>query len=156
MWTNSDVTSILLHSAAPLPSSTQLVSRNKIPPSWLLHFSWKLLLLQTTWWNLLFHFLPAAINEVDDLRHWNDNSPPSPLTICNISNFFSKLFFKLFFELFFRTFFVLSLLCNIPQWVIWTFFVELLFDLFWTFFRTFLSFFRTTSFLSPWLPSNNF
>jgi hypothetical protein len=25
-----------------------------------------------------FEFLPAAINEVDGLRHWNDNSPPSP------------------------------------------------------------------------------
>jgi hypothetical protein len=23
------------------------------------------------------YFLPAAINEVDGLRHWNDNSPPS-------------------------------------------------------------------------------
>jgi hypothetical protein len=23
-------------------------------------------------------FLPAAINEVDGLRHWNDNSPPLP------------------------------------------------------------------------------
>jgi secreted trypsin-like serine protease len=39
--------------------------------------------------------LPAAINEVDGLRHWNDNSPPSlpslppsPPTICNIFELF--------------------------------------------------------------------
>jgi hypothetical protein len=29
-------------------------------------------------------FLPAAINEVDGLRHWNDNSPPSPWFKLNI------------------------------------------------------------------------
>jgi hypothetical protein len=44
-------------------------------------------------------FLPAAINEVDGLRPWNDNSPPSlpslppsppslPPTICNIFKLF--------------------------------------------------------------------
>jgi hypothetical protein len=34
-------------------------------------------------------FLPAAINEVDGLRHWNDNSPPSlPPTICSIFDLF--------------------------------------------------------------------
>jgi hypothetical protein len=59
-------------------------------------------------------FLPAAINEVDGLRHWNDNSPPSlpplpPLRQFVIFlNFFSKLFFKHFFELFFELF----LLCK--------------------------------------------
>jgi hypothetical protein len=54
---------------------------------------------------------PLPLNEVDGLRHWNDNSPPSPPSLLSLrqfvifSNFFSKLFFKHFFELFFRTFF---------------------------------------------------
>jgi hypothetical protein len=40
----------------------------------------------------ILSFLPAAINEVDGLRHWNDNYPPSlpplPPTICNIFKLF--------------------------------------------------------------------
>jgi hypothetical protein len=74
---------------------------------------------------VLIHFLPAAINEVDGLRHWNDNSPPfpplpprpSPPTICDIFKLFFKLFSN-FFLIFFQTFFELF---------------------FWTFFQTFFS-----------------
>jgi hypothetical protein len=38
-------------------------------------------------------FLPAAINEVDGLRHWNDNSPPSLPSLQQFvifNNYFSK------------------------------------------------------------------
>jgi hypothetical protein len=39
-------------------------------------------------------FLLLALNVVEGLRHWNDNSPPSPP--------FFELFFELFFEFFFE------------------------------------------------------